>query len=45
MERLDTAVSDSQAWAGRMFLAHIFDHPLYGADDGLIKIRDNPLIV
>jgi hypothetical protein len=42
---LDTAVAGSKAWAGKMFLAHIFDHPLYGADDGLIKIRDNPLIV
>ena len=42
---LDTVVAGSKAWAGRMFLAHIFDHALYGADDGLIKIRDNPLMV
>jgi len=42
---LDIMLPDSKTWAGRMFLAHIFDHPLYGADDGMIKIRDNPLIV
>jgi hypothetical protein len=42
---LEVAVPDSRAWAGRMFLAHIFDHSLYGEDDGLIKIRDNPLLV
>jgi hypothetical protein len=42
---LDITVPGSKAWAGRMFLAHIFDHSLYGADDGLITIRENPLIV
>jgi hypothetical protein len=42
---LDTQVEDSTTWAGRMFLAHIFDHSLYGANDGLITVRDNPLIV
>jgi hypothetical protein len=42
---LDIMLPDSKPWSGRIFLAHIFDHPLYGADDGLIKIRDNPLLV
>jgi hypothetical protein len=42
---LNVTVPSSEEWAGRMFLAHIFDHSLYGADDGLIKIRHNPLLV
>ena len=42
---LDVSLPNSSSWAGRMFLAHIFDHTLYNADDGLIKIRDNPLVV
>ena len=42
---LDTRLPDSKAWAQKMYLAHIFDHSLYGANDGLIKIRDNPLVV
>ena len=42
---LDVAVPDSRQWAGRMSLAHIFDHKLYGVDDGIVKIGDNPLLV
>jgi hypothetical protein len=42
---LDSVVPDSHLWAGRMYLAHMFDHSLYGADDGMIKVRDNPLVV
>jgi hypothetical protein len=42
---LDIAAPDARLWAGRMYLAHIFDHTLYGVDDGLVKIRDNPLVV
>ena len=42
---LDLVVPDSRPWAGRMYMAHIFDHARYGADDGLIKVRDNPLAV
>jgi hypothetical protein len=40
---LDIVVPDSRAWAKRIYLAHMFDHSLYGADDGMIRVRDNPL--
>jgi hypothetical protein len=42
---LESHVPDSKVWAGRMFLAHFFDHRLYGAHDGLIKVHDNPLVL
>lgn len=42
---LEITAADSRPWAGRMYLAHIFDHKLYGVNDGLIKVRDNPLVV
>jgi hypothetical protein len=40
---LESFVYDSKVWAGRMFLAHIFDHALYGTNDGLIKDHINVL--
>jgi hypothetical protein len=42
---LDVLIADSRSWAPRIWLAHIFDHELYGAYDGIIKVHDNPLIV
>jgi hypothetical protein len=29
----------NQEWAEKMYLAHLFEHPLYGRDDGLNKRR------
>jgi hypothetical protein len=40
---LEYSVPNAYLWAGRMYLAHIFDHSLYGEDDGLVSIRDNRL--
>jgi hypothetical protein len=42
---LDVIVSNSHLWAGRMCMAHIFDHARYGADDGLVRTKDNALVV
>jgi hypothetical protein len=42
---LDVLAVDSRSWARRIWLAHFFDHKLYGVFDGIIKVHDNPLIV
>jgi hypothetical protein len=42
---LEYSVPHAYLWAGRMYLAHIFDHSLYGADDGLVSVRDNRLML
>ena len=42
---LDVIAVDSRAWAGRMYLAHFFDHARYGENDGLIKNHQNTLTV
>jgi hypothetical protein len=42
---LDVSLPNSQLWAGRMFMAHMFDHSRYCADDGLVKNRNNALLL
>ena len=29
-----------QRWVAQMFMAHLFDHPAYGQDDGLAVLAD-----
>ena len=33
----------TDAWPEHMFIAHSFEHPLYGRDDGMIRVRRLPL--
>jgi hypothetical protein len=42
---LELMVRDARPWAPRSWMAHIFDHKLYTAYDGIIKIPQNPLIL
>jgi hypothetical protein len=34
----------NMTWSEQMYLAHVFDHPLYSSNDGLIRVTNAPLI-
>jgi hypothetical protein len=34
----------NMAWSEQMYMAHLFDHSLYGSNDGLIRVTNAPLV-
>ncbi|MFO7932722.1 MAG: hypothetical protein R6U78_01465 [Bacteroidales bacterium] len=41
---LENYVQNNPFWAKKIYLAHIFDHPLYNSNDGMLVNPDLPLV-